>query len=308
MRRVKPTLETVPSDRGGRLGDVESLLGSGDVVFVVLMISSVPLSVVVLAESGSAQGDNDKACTTSDANSSTILTRIAHRTCLDRRTQGHYMPVPCPCRGHAAGLPTAARARLPNIPYPYPDPYPYRTGQGIADNDKRYFQCCTPPLRSDILGLRAPPPVSLAIASLRLHVNSIPPACCQRRQRAVCTSPLSSWRCGDATCALYRQHSARRPSRATLPLAIRGEKTRRRGGSSGKVLLQSQSLRLQAGASCTPLHASRGRRDVSGLVQLAAYHHETGIRSACTKRVNPSGLTAAGSTAHLHPNTDNVFK
>jgi hypothetical protein len=181
--------------------------------FQVLMISSVPLSVVVLAESVSAQGDNDKACTTSDASSSTILTRIAHRTCLDRRTQGHYMPVPCPCRGHAAGLPTAARARLPNIPYPYP----YRTGQGIADNDKRYFQCCTPPLRSDTdtLGLRAPPPASLAIASLRLHVNSIPPACCQRRQRAVCTSPLSSWRCGDATCALYRQHSARRPSRAT---------------------------------------------------------------------------------------------
>jgi hypothetical protein len=182
----------------------------------LLMILSVPLSVVVLAESVSAQGgDNDKACTTSDA-SSTILTRIAHRTCLHRRTQGHYMPVPCPCRVHA-GLPNAARARLRT----YPTHTHTHTGiqdrtrQGIADNDKRYFQCCTPPLRSDTLGLRAPPPASLAIASLRLHVNSIPPACCQRRQRAVYNSPLSSWRCGDAKCALYRQHSARRPSRAT---------------------------------------------------------------------------------------------
>ena len=61
-------------------------------------------------------------------------------------------------------------------------------------------------------------------------------------------------------------------------------------------------------AICTPLHASRGRRDVSGLVQLAAYHHETGIRSACTKRDNPSGLTAAGSTAHLRPNADDAVE
>jgi hypothetical protein len=89
------------------------------------------------------------------------------------------------------------------------------TGQGITDNDKRYLQCCTLPPRSDTLGLRAPPPASLAIASLRLHVNSIPPACCLRRQRAVYDSPFSSWRCGDATCALYRQHSTRRPSSAT---------------------------------------------------------------------------------------------
>ena len=97
------------------------------------------------------------------------------------------------------------------------------------------------------------------------------------------------------------------PEPPLLPLAIREEKTRRCGGSE-KGLLQSQSLRLQEGASCTPLHASRGRRDVSGLVQLAAYHHETGIRSACTKRVNPSGLTAAGSTAHMHPNADDIFE
>jgi hypothetical protein len=47
---------------------------------------------------------------------------------------------------------------------------------------------------------------------------------------------------------------------------------------------------------------------VSGLVLLAAYNHETGIRSACTKRVNPSGLTAAGRTALMHPNVDDVFE
>ena len=52
MRRVKPTFETVPSERDGRLGDARSELGSGDVVVGrLLMISSVPLSVVVLAES-----------------------------------------------------------------------------------------------------------------------------------------------------------------------------------------------------------------------------------------------------------------
>jgi len=97
------------------------------------------------------------------------------------------------------------------------------------------------------------------------------------------------------------------PELPLLPLAIREEKTRRCGGSE-KGPLQLQSLRLQEDASCTPPHASRGCRDVSGLAQLAAYHHETGIRSACTKRVYPSGLTATGSTAHVHPNADDIFE
>jgi len=99
------------------------------------------------------------------------------------------------------------------------------------------------------------------------------------------------------------------PEPPLLPLTIREEKTRRRGGSEkGPLQLQLQSLRLQEDVLCTPPHASRGLRDVSGLAQLAAYHHGTGIRSACTKRVNPSGLTAAGCTAHLHPNADDVFE
>ena len=84
-------------------------MGSGDVVVVVVVVVVVDIDGAVVGRGlgrvgvgvGSAQGDNDKACTTSDA-SSTILTRIAHRTYRDRRTQGHYMPVPCPCRVHAA--------------------------------------------------------------------------------------------------------------------------------------------------------------------------------------------------------------
>ena len=158
----------------------------------------------------SAQGDNDdKACTTSDA-SSTILTRIAHRTLprpADARSlYARPLSLPCP-RSLTADC---CEGTSPDHTHTHT-----HTGQGITDNDKRYLQCCTLPPRSDTLGLRAPPPASLAIASLRLHVNSIPPACCPRRQRAVYDSPFSSWRCGDATCALYRQHSTRRPSSAT---------------------------------------------------------------------------------------------
>jgi hypothetical protein len=46
MRRVKSTFETVPSEGGGRLGDVESLLGSGDVVVAVVVVIVVVGSVV----------------------------------------------------------------------------------------------------------------------------------------------------------------------------------------------------------------------------------------------------------------------
>lgn len=254
----------------------------------------------------SAQGDNDdKACTTSDA-SSTILTRIAHRTLprpADARSlYARPLSLPCP-RSLTADC---CEGTSPDHTHTHT-----HTGQGITDNDKRYLQCCTLPPRSDTLGLRAPPPASLAIASLRLHVNSIPPACCQR---AVYDSPFSSWRCGDATCALYRQHSTRRPSSATYEVGCHScrwpseERRREDVAAVRKDYYNCSPLHLQEGASCTPLHASRGRRDVSGLVQLAAYHHETGVRSACTKRVNPSGLTAAGSTAHMHPDADNVFE
>jgi hypothetical protein len=56
-------------------------------------------------------------------------------------------------------------------------------------------------------------------------------------------------------------------------------------------------------------HARHSKLRVgAGMVLLAAYNHETGIRSACTKRVNPSGLTAAGRTALMHPNVDDVFE
>lgn len=130
------------------------------------------------------------------------------------------------------------------------------------------------------------------------------------------TSLVTSWVCGDAKCILCKQYTTRQPSNATygagcLIITTIPAAGHQRGEDVAAVRkgLRLQSLRLQEDASCTPLHASRGRRDVSGLVQLAAYHHGSGIRGACTNEASrPARLTAAGSTAHLHPNADGIFK
>lgn len=104
-RRVKPTFETVPSERGGRLGDVESsfVVVGGDVVVVVAVWSSLmPLSVLGLGRVGfhsrsrrQQHGMHRLAMPVAQF-SHEDSTPYMRRPADARSLYVHAMPMPCP--------------------------------------------------------------------------------------------------------------------------------------------------------------------------------------------------------------------